>query len=82
LRKINDHGEELFQDVPYSEEKEVIKLAIMQNLEEKVFDLIAKGRGKEDAINKSIGNVGNLKRELSVNKPAKKTKKILSVLFT
>lgn len=60
--------EELFQDVPYSEKPEAVKLEIMQNFEERVFDLMARGKREEDAINKTIvdsGDIRDLKRKLS-----------------
>lgn len=57
---IKDYLEELFGDIPDSAEKENIKQEIMQNLEEKVQDLMKGGKTEEDAINKSIVDFGDM----------------------
>ncbi|MCJ7690748.1 MAG: permease prefix domain 1-containing protein [Clostridiaceae bacterium] len=57
---IKDYLEELFGDIPDSVEKENIKQEIMQNLEEKVQDLMQEGKTEEDAINKSIVDFGDI----------------------
>ncbi|MBU5266411.1 permease prefix domain 1-containing protein [Virgibacillus proomii] len=69
MKKIKNHVDELFKDTPNSEEKETIKQEIYQNLEEKVYDLMAQGKEEEDAINKAIvefGNIDEIKSELGV----------------
>ena len=63
---IKDYLEELFGDIPDSVEKESIKQEIMQNLEEKVQDLMKGGKTEEDAINKSIVDFGDM-REIRSN---------------
>jgi hypothetical protein len=63
---IKDYLEELFGDIPDSVEKENIKQEIMQNLEEKVQDLMKEGKTEEDAINKSIVDFGDM-REIRNN---------------
>lgn len=63
---IKDYLEELFGDIPDSVEKENIKQEIIQNLEEKVQDLIQEGKTEEDAINKSIVDFGDI-REIKNN---------------
>lgn len=76
--KIKDHVEELFKNVPDSEEKNTLKQEIFQNLEEKVYDLMEQGKEEEDAINKAIvefGNVEELTSELGISKPKNKDKK-------
>lgn len=43
---------------------------VLQNLEEKVWDLIEQGKAEEDAINKAIvdfGDIDDLKKELGVS---------------
>lgn len=78
LRKIQHHVEDLFDDVPYSERTEALKLEIIQNLEEKVYDLMAEGKEEEDAINKAIvdfGDIKDLKRELGVGETLPTAKK-------
>jgi len=85
LKKINDHVEELFKDVSYSEETEAIKLEITQNLEEKVWDLMEQGKSEEDAINKAIvdfGDIGDLKQELGNKKTDKKDLTKLNLGFS
>lgn len=57
---IKDYLEELFGEIPDSVEKENIKQEIMQNLEEKVQDLMQEGKTEEDAINKSIVDFGDI----------------------
>jgi hypothetical protein len=85
LKKINDHVEELFKDVSYSEETEAVKLEIIQNLEEKVWDLMEQGKSEEDAINKAIvdfGDIGDLKKELGNKKTGKKDLTKLNLGFS
>ena len=67
MKKIRAHVEEWFKDIPESEAKEAMKEEIVQNLEEKVQDLIGKGKAEEDAINKAIvdfGDIADIKEEL------------------
>jgi hypothetical protein len=67
VKKIRSHVEEWFKDIPDSEAKETMKEEIVQNLEEKVQDLIRKGKAEEDAINKAIvdfGDIADIKEEL------------------
>ncbi|WP_339282278.1 permease prefix domain 1-containing protein [Oceanobacillus sp. FSL K6-3682] len=69
MNKIKNHVDELFKDIRKSEEKEIIKQEIFQNLEEKVYDLVAQGKEEEDAVNKAIvefGNIDEIKSELGV----------------
>lgn len=68
MKKIRAHVEEWFKDIPDSEAKETMKEEIVQNLEEKVQDLILAGKAEEDAINKAIvdfGDIADIKEELS-----------------
>jgi hypothetical protein len=67
MRKIKDHVEELFKEIPDSERKVTMKQEIIQNLEEKVLDLIYEGKEEEDAVNKAIvefGDIEDIKKEL------------------
>lgn len=73
MKKIKNHVDDLFKNVPDSEQKEQIKQEIVENLEEKVFDLMAQGKEEEDAINKAIvdfGDIGEIEKELGVKLPA------------
>lgn len=66
--KIRDHVEELFKKIPDSAAKNQIKEEIIENLEEKVVDLIQQGKEEEDAINKAIvdlGDIDEIAKELS-----------------
>lgn len=63
---IKDYLEELFGGIPDSIEKENIRQEILQNLEEKVQDLVKEGKTEEDAINKSIVDFGDM-REIRNN---------------
>jgi len=70
MRTIKDHVKELFKDIPTSEHKELMMEDIIQNMEEKVSDLMFAGKFEEDAINKTIvefGDVEDIKRELGTN---------------
>lgn len=60
---------DLFKDIPDSEQKEFVMQEVLQNLEEKVYDLMEHGKSEEDAINKAIvefGDIEDLKKELGV----------------
>ncbi|MCH5583973.1 permease prefix domain 1-containing protein [Shimazuella sp. AN120528] len=67
MKTLKQHVERLFKDVPESDEKKTIIHEIVENLEEKVQDLMADGKAEEDAINKVIvefGDVQEIKQEL------------------
>ncbi len=75
LKKLKNHVNELFKDVPESEQKNAVIQEVIQNLEEKVWDLMEQGKAEEDAINKAIvdfGDIGDLKKELGINPSVKK----------
>ncbi len=64
---IKQYVEGLFNDVPDSEDKNGIIQEIVLNLEEKIADLVESGKDEEDAINKSIvdlGDVSEIKKDL------------------
>lgn len=74
MNRLTQHVSDLFKDVPESEQKASIMQEVLQNLEEKVWDLMEQGRAEEDAINKAIvefGDIEDLTKELGVNKSAK-----------
>ncbi|WP_067838177.1 permease prefix domain 1-containing protein [Amphibacillus sediminis] len=75
MNRLNKHVNELFKDVPEGEKKEKILQEVLQNLEEKVIDLIEQGKDEEDAINKAIvefGDIEDLKEELEIPQSDKK----------
>jgi hypothetical protein len=84
--KIKQYVDGVFKDVPKSEEKEIIKQEIIENLEEKVVDLMEQGKTEEDAINKAIaefGNIEEIKMELRVTKhPLKRNMSKLNLGFS
>ena len=91
MKKIKQHVERLFQDLPETDEVVQVKEEIIMNLEEKAQDLIEQGKNEEDAINKTIvdlGDIDEIKAELqgttqtTTTKPRKKTYPKLNLLFS
>lgn len=67
MKKIQEHVERLFKDIPDSGRKSELMLEIMQNLEEKVLDLVELGKTEEDAVNKVLvefSDIEEIKEEL------------------
>ena len=67
MKSIRQHINELFRNIPESERKKVVQQEIIENLEEKVFDLMAQGKNEEDAVNKTIvefGDIEEIRKEL------------------
>ncbi|MDX1357645.1 MAG: permease prefix domain 1-containing protein [Clostridia bacterium] len=56
---IKEYVERLFRNIPDSEESRNMKQEIIQNLQEKVADLMESGKSEEDAINKAIVDFGD-----------------------
>lgn len=85
MKKLKNHIDELFKDIPSNNETVMVKQEIIQNLEEKVFYLMEHGKEEEDAINKAIvefGDIEELKKELGVKQPAKKNMARLNLEFS
>jgi hypothetical protein len=85
MKNIHNYVEEMFKDVPDSDQKDNIVNDIIQNLEEKVMDLMEQGKSEEDAINKAIvefGDIEEIKKELKVNQPEKRSKARLHLDFS
>lgn len=64
---IKEYVDRMFNNVPVNENTESIKQEIMQNLEERVRDLMENGKEEEDAVNKAIvdfGDFDEIKNEL------------------
>jgi hypothetical protein len=79
MKKIKNHIEELFKEIPRTHESELVKQEIIQNLEEKVIFLMESGKEEEDAINKAIvefGDIDELKKELGTKNPDQKKSKL------
>ena len=69
MRRLRNHVNELFKDIPESPRKNIIKQEVLKDLEEKVFDLMGQGKAEEDANNKAIvefGNSDDLTKELDI----------------
>jgi len=67
MKTIQEHVDALFREIPDSERKESLKREIVENLEEKVNDLMAQGKAEEDAINRAIvefGDISDIRDEL------------------
>ena len=67
MKTIQEHVDALFREIPDSERKESLKREIVENLQEKVNDLIAQGKAEEDAINRAIvefGDISDIRDEL------------------
>jgi hypothetical protein len=67
MKTIQEHVDALFREIPDSERKESLKKEIVENLEEKVNDLMAQGKAEEDAINRAIvefGDISDIRDEL------------------
>lgn len=83
MKTIEEYVERIFKNIPDNEKNRNIKQEIIQNLEEKVRDLMGDGKLEEDAINKTIVEFGDVEEfqhefmdELSYQeKPALKKKK-------
>ncbi|EQB38997.1 MULTISPECIES: permease prefix domain 1-containing protein [Virgibacillus] len=85
MKKINGYVEELFKNIPESEQKNAVMQEVTQNLEEKVWDLMGEGKTEEDAINKAIvdfGDIEDLKQELGVSQPKKKNTSKLNLWYS
>ncbi len=67
MKTIQEHVDALFREIPDSERKESLKREIVENLQEKVDDLMAQGKAEEDAINRAIvefGDISDIRDEL------------------
>ncbi|QDP39504.1 permease prefix domain 1-containing protein [Radiobacillus deserti] len=83
MKKLKQHVDHLFSKMPVTEENNAMKQEVLENLEEKVIDLMAQGKSEEDAINKAIvdfGDLDDLKQEMGAmaepEQASKDTKKI------
>lgn len=86
METIHKYVERLFKDVPKSEEKELVKQEIIDNLEEKINDLIEQGLDREKAVQLAIsefGNINELKMELTkTQQELKKNTAKLNLVFS
>jgi hypothetical protein len=71
MKTIQEHVDSLFREIPDSERKDALKREIVENLQEKVRDLMEQGKAEEDAINRAIvefGDIGDIREELRAQK--------------
>lgn len=67
MKTIQEHVDTLFREIPDSERKDALKREIVENLQEKVADLMAQGKAEDDAINRAIvefGDISDIRDEL------------------
>jgi hypothetical protein len=68
MKTIEDYVDSQFAVLPDSERKNQLRNEIVQNLNDKVRDLMAQGKAEEDAVNKAIvefGDISEIKAELT-----------------
>ena len=87
MKTIQEHVDALFREIPDSERKSALKREIVENLQEKVADLMAQGKAEEDAINRAIvefGDISDIRDELRVQQqlPIKKTSAGFGLAFS
>lgn len=89
MNRIEEYVARSFKDIPDSDDKEQLRQEILQNLNEKVFDLVEQGKSQEDAENKAIlefGDIEDIKQELNKGilpeKPSKSFKYRLRLWYS
>ena len=86
MNEIEKHIMRLFEGIPESGRKKEIMQEIIQNLNEKVSDLVKSGQSREQAVKKTIddfGDIDDLKNELADSVKYAKSNKIgLSLAFS
>jgi hypothetical protein len=84
MKQIEQYVDGLFAELPDSEMKQELRDEIVQNLSEKVADLMAEGKAEEDAVNKAIvefGDISDIREELLAQQP-KRNKAGLALGFS
>ena len=84
MKRLRNHVNKLFKDIPESPRKNTIKQEVLKDLEEKVFDLMGQGKAEEDAKNKAIvevGNIDDLTKELDITQPPHKKSRRMTKLY-
>ena len=72
MKQIEKYVDGLFAELPDCEMKTELRDEIVENLNEKVADLMAAGKDEEDAVNKAIvefGDISDIKEELLAQQP-------------
>ena len=84
MKRLRNHVNKLFKDIPESPRKNIIKQEVLKDLEEKVFDLMGQGKAEEDAKNKAIvefGNIDDLTKERDITQPSHKKSRRMTKLY-
>ena len=74
MKQIEQYVDGLFAELPDSDMKQELRDEIVENLNEKVADLMAAGKAEEDAVNKAIvefGDIADIREELLAQQPEK-----------
>lgn len=87
MKTIQEHVDTLFREIPDSERKDDLKREIVENLHEKVRDLMAQGKAEEDAINRAIvefGDISDIRDELRTQQqlPVSRSKAVLQLGYS
>lgn len=85
MKTIENYVDGLFGDLPDSERKAQLRNEIVQNLKDKVRDLMAQGKAEEDAVNKAIvefGDIDEIRAELTQQPPNRKREAGLALGFS
>lgn len=86
MNEIEAHIKRVFDEIPESRRKQEIMQEIIQNLNEKVSDLIKQGQPREQAVKTAIedfGDINDLKKELMGSERVEKSQKTgLSLAFS
>lgn len=85
MKNIEQYVDGLFNELPDSERKAQLRDEIIQNLKDKVADLVAGGKAEEDAVNRVIvefGDIGDIKTELAGQPQQKRDSSGLALGFS
>ena len=86
MNKIEAHITKLFRDIPDSGRKKEVMQEIIQNLSEKVTDLVTQGCTEDEAVQKAIedfGDIDDIRKELENSAQLIQTKNLgLSLAFS
>ncbi len=85
MKQIKSYVHQLFKEIPDSDIKRNMEEEIIQNLEEKVMDLMESGKEEEDAINKALidfGDIEDIKRELREQQSINPSKNKMRLIFS
>lgn len=85
MSRIEAYVHKLFKEIPDSDIKRNMIEEIIQNLEEKVLDLMDEGKSEEDAINKAIvdfGDIDDIKKEIIEQYDNNPSKNAMRLMFS